>query len=215
MSGYFDVLQAVTGAALVLFMWSHMILVSSVLLGKDTHAEYFMNHLAEFFEATYMAQIGGPIIFVAMIIHFVIAGRKMPWRVREQQAFTKQAKMLKHSETWMWLVQVVTAIFVLVLGSIHVWTVLTDLPITAEKSALRIQGAGGFPFWLILYAFLLPMVELHVGIGFFRIGVKWGFVKRKGRKWFSWLEKLLLLGFVTIGSITLYTFFTLPTAGGQ
>jgi len=190
-----------------------MILVSSVLLGENAEGHYYMNTLAEFFEATYMAQVGGPIIFLAMIIHFVMAARKMPWHAKDREAYTKQARMLKHSETWMWMVQVVTAIVVLVLGSIHVWEVLTTLPISAEASAARVQGAGGFPFWLVLYAVLLPMVELHVGIGFFRLGVKWGFIKRKGRKWFSGLEKLLLLFFVGIGAVTLYTFATMPVGG--
>ena len=216
MSGYMDVLQAASGAALVLFMWSHMILVSSVLLGKGADGEYHMNALAHFFEATYMAQIGGPLIFAGMILHFVLAARKMPWRLDEQKSFLKQAKMLRHTETWMWVTQVVTAMIILVLGSIHVWTVLTALPISAEASALRVQGGDGFPFWLVLYAVLLPIVELHVGIGFFRIGVKWGFVKRKGRKWYSGLEKLLLLFFVVVGIVTLYTFATMtltPSVG--
>ncbi len=42
-----DVLQALTGAGLVLFMWSHMVLVSSILVGPET-----MRTLAEFFEAS-------------------------------------------------------------------------------------------------------------------------------------------------------------------
>ena len=50
---YLDWLQMLTGASLILFMWSHMILVSSVILGQGA-----MNTLAHFFEATYMAQVG-------------------------------------------------------------------------------------------------------------------------------------------------------------
>jgi fumarate reductase subunit C len=56
-SAYLDWLQMLTGAALILFMWSHMILVASVNLGAGV-----MNALAHFLEATYMAQVGGPII---------------------------------------------------------------------------------------------------------------------------------------------------------
>ena len=213
MSGYMDILQALTGAALLLFMWSHMLLVSSVLLGKDGQGEYYMNSLAHFFEATYMAQVGGPLIFIGMIIHFAMAARKMPWRLDEQRTIWKHGRMLRHTETTMWIVQAVTAMVILVLGSVHVWTVLTALPISAEASALRVQGGDGFPYWLVLYAVLLPMVELHVGIGFFRLGVKWGFVKRKGRTWYSGLEKLLLAFFVGIGIVTLYTFATMPVGG--
>ena len=53
---YLDWLQMLTGAGLVLFMWAHMILVSSVVLSPK-----IMNAIAYFFEATYMAQVGGPL----------------------------------------------------------------------------------------------------------------------------------------------------------
>ena len=67
------------------------------------------------------------------------------------------------------------------------WVVLTNLPITAAKSAARIQTG----FWFVFYLFLLPMVELHVGIGFYRILVKWGFLDRPGRKIIKRKENLL------------------------
>ena len=91
------------------------------------------------------------------------------------------------------------------MGCIHMWTVLTDLPITAAKSAARIQGG----FWLAFYLILLPMVELHVGIGFYRIAVKWGFVKRKDRKGFKSFENTLTAIFICIGLLALARFFFL------
>lgn len=203
-AAWLDALQVLTGAGLVLFMWSHMILVSSVLLG-----EWAMDGLAYFFEATFMAQVGGPVIFAVMLFHFLLAARKMPFRFSELTAFWKHSKLMRHSETWLWLVQVGTALVVLVLGSIHMWTVLTDLPISAQKSAARIQGG----WWLVLYLFLLPMVELHVGIGFFRIGVKWGFIKRRDRAKMKRFENGLTLVFVAIGLLTLlrFLFITIVT----
>ena len=53
-SALLDWLQMLTGAGLILFMWSHMVLVASVNLGAGA-----MNTLARFFEITYMAQVGG------------------------------------------------------------------------------------------------------------------------------------------------------------
>ena len=94
---------------------------------------------------------------------------------------------------------------ILIMGSIHMWTVLTDLPITAAKSAARIQGG----FWLVFYLILLPMVELHVGIGFYRIAVKWGFAQRKDRKKFKKFENYLTAIFIAIGLITLLRFLLL------
>ncbi|MGC1402373.1 MAG: succinate dehydrogenase/fumarate reductase cytochrome b subunit, partial [Thermodesulfobacteriota bacterium] len=94
---------------------------------------------------------------------------------------------------------------ILIMGSIHIWTILTNLPITALKSATRIQGG----FWLIFYIILLPLVELHVGIGFYRIGVKWGWITRVRRPFFKKFENILTLIFLIIGAVTLYTFYTL------
>ena len=169
-SAYLDWLQMLTGAALILFMWSHMILVASVNLGAGV-----MNALAHFLEATYMAQVGGPIIACIFLFHFILAARKVPFRAEQQSTIWKLSRQLRHTDTYLWLVQAITAMIILIMGSIHMWTVLTDLPITAAKSAARIQGG----FWFVFYLILLPMIELHVGIGFYRIAVKWGFARRK------------------------------------
>ena len=162
LAAYLDWLQALTGTGLILFMWSHMVLVASVNLGAGA-----MNTIARFFEDTYMAQVGGPLIGITFLLHFVLAARKVPFRSEQQSVIWKHGRLLRHTDTWLWLVQVVTAMIILIMGSIHMWTVLTDLPITAAKSAARVQGG----FWLVFYLILLPMVELHVGIGFYRIGV--------------------------------------------
>lgn len=202
-SAFLDWLQMLTGAGLILFMWSHMILVSSVLLGAGV-----MNALAHFLEATYMAQIGGPFIAFAFLLHFILAARKVPFRVEQQSAIWKLSRQLRHVDTWLWMIQAGTAMIILMMGVIHMWTVLSDFPITAYKSAARIQGG----FWLVFYLILLPLVELHVGIGFYRIGVKWGFIRRKERKGFKKFENKLTAFFVFIGVITLarFWFLTLP-----
>lgn len=199
-SAYLDWLQMLTGAGLILFMWSHMVLVASVNLGASA-----MNTLAYFFEATYMAQVGGPLIGATLLFHFVLAARKIPFRAEQQAAIWKHGKTLHHLDTWLWLIQAFTAMVILIMGSIHMWTVLTDLPITAAKSAERIQSG----FWLVFYLILLPMVELHVGIGFYRIAVKWGFIKRNTRKGFKKFENILTGVFILIGLITLIRFMTL------
>ncbi len=199
-SALFDWLQMLTGVGLILFMWSHMVLVASVNLGPGV-----MNTIAKFFEDTYMAQVGGPLIGATFLLHFILAARKVPFRVEQQSTIWKHARMLHHLDTWLWLIQAFTAMVILIMGSIHMWTVLTDLPITAAKSAARIQGG----FWMVFYLILLPMVELHVGIGFYRIGVKWGFIKRSNRKGLKRFENILTGIFILIGLITLIRFMTL------
>ncbi|MBT8405980.1 MAG: succinate dehydrogenase/fumarate reductase cytochrome b subunit [Deltaproteobacteria bacterium] len=199
-SAYLDWLQMLTGAALILFMWSHMVLVASVNLGAGV-----MNALAHFLEKTYMAQVGGPIIGCIFLLHFILAARKVPFRVDQQTTIWKLSRQLRHTDTYLWLVQAISAMIILIMGSIHMWTVLTDLPITAAKSAGRIQGG----FWFVFYLILLPMIELHVGIGFFRIAVKWGFARRQDRKKFKKFENYLTVIFVIIGLITLVRFLLL------
>ena len=56
-----DWLQMLTGAGLIVFMWCHMLLVSSVVISPS-----IMNAIAHFFEVTYMAQVGGPMIFLTL-----------------------------------------------------------------------------------------------------------------------------------------------------
>ena len=199
-SAYLDWLQMLTGVALVLFMWSHMILVASVNLGAGV-----MNALAAFLEKTYMAQVGGPMVGCIFLFHFILAARKVPFRVEQQSTIWTLSRQLRHTDTYLWLVQATTAMIILIMGSIHMWTVLTSLPITAAKSAGRIQGG----FWLVFYLILLPMVELHVGIGFYRIAVKWGFARRKDRKKFKRFENYLTAMFIAIGLITLLRFLLL------
>jgi fumarate reductase subunit C len=55
---------------------------------------------------------------------------------------------------------------------------LIDLPITAAKIARRIQGG----WWLLFCVILLTMIELHAGVGIYRIGVKWGYIRRANRE---------------------------------
>jgi fumarate reductase subunit C len=199
-AAYLDFLQMLTGVGLILFMWSHMILVASINLGAGT-----MNTLAKFLEDTYMAQTGGPVIAAIFLVHFILAARKLPFRTSEQKAIWAHSQRLHHLDTWLWVVQAGTAMIILIMGSVHMWTVLTNLPITAAKSAARIQGG----FWLVFFMILLPIVEFHVGIGFYRIGVKWGVITRSNRPFYKRFENILTLIFLVIGAVTLYTFYTL------
>jgi fumarate reductase subunit C len=202
-SAWLDWLQMLSGAVLILFMWAHMVLVASVIIGPGV-----MNAIAWFFEATYMAQVGGPVIVLIFLLHFVLAARKVPFRAREQRVAWKHARLLKHGDTWLWLVQAVSAMIILIMGAAHMWVVLTDLPITAAKSAARIQQWQ----WLLFYAVLLPLVELHVSIGFYRIGVKWGFIRRDNRAKGKKVERWLMGVFIAIGILTLIRFATLSIA---
>ena len=100
----------------------------------------------------------------------------------------------KYSDTWLWLVQVFTAIVILLGAFYHVYTVMTDLPINVAGSAKRLHSG-----WLAFYVVFLPCVILHTGIGIYRIAVKFGICtkssKPQWRKW-TWIVMAcyLLLG---------------------
>lgn len=201
-SAYLDWLQMLSGAALIIFMWTHLCLVSSVIISPAV-----MNGIAWFFEATGLVYLVGPGIFLVFLLHFVLAARKMPWSTQQQTVMWANAKRMRHPDTWLWLVQAGTAMVILIMGSAHMWVVLTDLPITAAKSAARIQSGT----WLVYYLVLLPLVELHVGIGFYRIAVKWGFLSRANRKGFHAKEHMLTIILIGIGLVTLARFMFLST----
>jgi fumarate reductase subunit C len=143
-----------------------------------------------------------------MLTYLVLAVRKLLFRAREHMELYRYSVSFNHLDTWLWVVQALTAFIILIMGCIHMWTVLTDLPITAGRSAARIQGG----WWLLFYVILLPMIELHVGIGIYRIGVKWGYIKRSNRKALHGFENKLTLTMIGIGLITLFTFYFLVKA---
>jgi fumarate reductase subunit C len=201
--GILDVAQMATGVALILFMWSHMMLVASVNLGSGV-----MNAIGAFLEDHYLAQLGGPAVALLFLLHFALAARKIPFRAAEQSAMWQHSVRFRHTDTWLWVVQAVTGMLILVMGCIHMWTVLTNLPITAGKSAFRVQGG----WWLLFYMVLLPAVELHVGIGLYRIAVKWGFATSRQRTYLKSLENRITVGFIVVGVITLFTFYVIISA---
>jgi fumarate reductase subunit C len=196
-AAYLDWLQMLTGICLILFMYLHALFVASIILGTGA-----FNALAYFFEHYYLAQVGGPIIFLIFLTHFILAARKIPFRSEQQKKLWVQSRMLAHRDTWLWVVQVVSAMIILIMGAIHMWVVLTDMPFSAVKSAARIQSG----FWLTFYLILLPMVELHVGVGWYRLGIKWGIIKSKTRKKAKNFEFYLTGFFILLGVVTLIRF---------
>lgn len=192
--GAVDWLQMLSGIFLILFVWCHAFLESSVIISPE-----LLNTIGHFLEATGLVQIGGPLVFLLFASHCVLAARKVPFRFEGQASIWHQAKMLRHGDTWLWIVQVVSTMVILVMASIHMWVTLNDLPITAAKSAARIQSGG----WGIFLLVLLVVTHIHVGAGMYRIGVKWGFVKDSERTMFKKAVVAIVVGFIALGLVTL------------
>lgn len=187
-----EVLTSLSGLGLAGFMVMHMVLLSSVLLGLKT-----MNTLANFLEANYLLQIGAVILILLGLTHIALTLRKAPITFRQQVALVRQISWLRHTDTWTWAFQVASGLALLVLGTIHLWVILPDLPIQAAKSGGRVFGA-----YLWFYIPFVLIVEGHASIGLYRIAVKWGLVSRH---WTHvglnvWTVIVLVVGFAILAT---------------
>ncbi len=169
-----DFWQAVTGALLALFVCVHLILEGSIVLSPR-----LTDSIGWFLETFWLAQIGAPVIVLLIVTHFVIAARKMPLRAGELKIFVSHSRAFKEADTWLWLVQVATAIVILVCAFAHVYTVMAAMPIETAKSAVRLHNG-----WLAFHVVFLPCVILHTGIGIYRIAMKYGICSKAGRSAF-------------------------------
>ncbi|WP_022656855.1 fumarate reductase [uncultured Desulfovibrio sp.] len=173
-----DFWQALSGAALALFICVHLLLEGSVVISPK-----LTNGIAWLLEVTFMAQVAAPCLVLLILFHFWIAARKMPFRAGELGVFVRHSKSLREADTWLWLVQVFTAVVILAGAFFHVYTVMTNLPINVEGSAKRLRDG-----WLAFYAVFLPCVILHTGIGVYRLAVKYGVCAKTARElWRKWV----------------------------
>jgi succinate dehydrogenase/fumarate reductase cytochrome b subunit len=123
---WLDVTQSVSGLVLAVFMWIHLFLVSSILLGRDA-----MYYVTGFFELRFLTgwQHGYPIlvsiiavgVFFIFIIHAGIALRKFPISWRQHRILRHQMSMMKHSDTNLWYYQFFTGFVMFFLGSVHIY----------------------------------------------------------------------------------------------
>ena len=209
-----DALQSASGLALALFMWAHMLFVSSILLGKDA-----MWAVTKFFEGYYFLGEAHPwlvSLMVAIVIalfvgHALLALRKFPASYRQYKAFRSHMRGLRHGDTSLWYWQAFTGFALFFLASPHLFIMLTQPDsIGPYGSADRVWSDG---MWG-LYILLLLAVELHGGIGLYRVAVKWGWfegrdpassrARLKKLKWgltgfFLILGLLTLAAYVKIG----------------
>jgi fumarate reductase subunit C len=175
---WLDILQAISALVLVLFMWMHMLLVSSILLGKD--AMYFV---ARFFEGVYffgqpypvLVSIIAAAIFFLIVVHALIALRKTPGNYQQYKNFYIHMKSFHHSDTTLWFIQLVTGLVLMFLAAIHLYQMFSEpAGIGPYASADRVWSDNLWPLYLVL----LFSVELHGGIGLYRLIIKWGLFGR-------------------------------------
>jgi fumarate reductase subunit C len=167
-AGTLELATSVSGAALAVFMFMHMSLLSTVLIGAQT-----MDNLASFLERYYLVQIGAAPLILLAIAHVFLAARKVPTTFQQQWILMRQMRRLNHLDTWTWAFQVLSGAALFALISVHLWVMLTGLPIEAAKSGDHVSGVY---IWFDIPFVLL--VQGHIFVGLYRIAVKWGLLAR-------------------------------------
>lgn len=208
-AAWLDVLQGATGLVLVAFMWAHMLFVSSILLGED--AMYFVTRLFEgepLFGRRYpvIVSVIAGLVLVVFVVHAVAAIRKIPSSYAEYRRWRAHTSTFRHGDTGLWMLQVVTAFVLMFLAVAHLYQMMLHPgDIGPYASADRVWSGRWWPFYLVL----LFAVELHAGIGLYRLAVKWGWFadshghmdrdRLRRAKW--WLTGFfLLLGLATLAA---------------
>lgn len=202
-----DMTQGITGLILVLFMWMHMFMVSSILLGKD--AMYFVSRMFEgepIFGKPYPMLVSSfaLLIFIIVVVHAFLAMRKFPADYKQYKIFKKHRKDIRHPDTWLWWIQVITGFVLFFLVLVHLYQLMMHpSDIGPYASSDRIWTGRVWPLYLVL----LFAVELHGGIGVYRLAVKWGWFlgknPKQGRKRLKKLKWALTFFFILLGLMTL------------
>ena len=202
-----DLIQSGTGLLLALFMWGHMFFVSTILVSNDA-----MWTITKFFEGYFFFGRSYPVIVsvvvaavIAMLVaHALLAVRKFPVNYRQFSVFRGHMKMMRHEDTTLWFWQVLTGFALFFLAAPHLYIMLTrpDL-IGPFESGDRVWTGHYWP----LYILLLLAVELHGGIGLYRLAVKWGWFSGRDanatRHRLKTLKWALTAFFLALGLVTL------------
>lgn len=202
-----DLLQSGSGLILALFMWAHMFFVSSILLGKD--AMWTITKLMEgyfFLGRAYPGLVSVVVatIIVLLVVHAALAVRKFPINWRQYHTYRAHMQLMHHEDTTLWYWQVVTGFALFFLAAPHLFQMLTQPGMIGPyESGDRVWSY----FWWPLYIILLFVVELHGGIGLYRLAVKWQWfggshpdATRRRLKVFKWA---LTAFFLALGLATL------------
>jgi len=207
-----DLAQSGTGLLLGLFMWVHMLLVASILLGKGS-----FDFVAKFMELSFLSGTGEGypsavffavlIVFTLFITHAALGMRKFPVSWKQHSILRSQMDMLKHEDTNLWYIQAITGFAMFFLGSVHLYVMLTHPgEIDPYLSADRFVFHNMWPLYLIL----LVAVELHGTIGLYRLCMKWGWFQgkdaKKSRQTLKLLKKRLTIFFLVLGLLSFLVF---------
>jgi fumarate reductase subunit C len=174
-----DVAQSLSGLVLALFMWGHMFFVASILVSKDfmwTVTKAFEGYFV--FGKAYPGLVSVIVAFISLllVLHAFLAMRKFPANYRQYRMFLGHRRMLAHGDTTLWWLQVVTGFMLFFLVSVHLYQMLMHPELIGPYgSADRVWSGRWWPLYLVL----LFAVEIHGGVGLYRLAIKWGWFEGK------------------------------------
>ena len=118
--------------------------------------------------------------------------------------FASHRQMLRHEDTTLWWLQALTGFALFFLASVHLYQMLAHPgDIGPYESADRVWSGRWWPLYLVL----LFAVELHGGVGLYRLAVKWGWFEGEDPNRTRALLKRLKWGitvfFLALGLLTL------------
>ena len=148
--------------------------------------------------------------FVLFVLHGLLAMRKFPANFQEYKSFASHRQMLRHEDTTLWWVQAWTGFALFFLASVHLYQMLMHPgDIGPYESAERVWSGRWWPLYLVL----LFAVELHGGVGLYRLAVKWGWFEgedpNRTRVMLKRLKWAITIFFLTLGLLTLAAYMKL------
>ena len=210
-----DFLQSSTGLFLGLFVWLHIVLSASIILGPEA-----FNWVSKNMELAFLSDTGQGypivvffavfVVFTLFIVHALLGIRKFPITWKQHRIMKEQMAMMKHQDTNLWYIQVVTGFIMFFAGSVHLYSMLThpgsiDIYLCADRVVSQ-------NMWFV-YLILLVCVVLHGNIGLYRLCMKWGWFQgsdyQRDRKYRIKLKNLcnkLIIAFLCAGLLALLVF---------
>jgi len=207
-----DFIQSFTGLILAIFIMGHILFEASILVSNEMmYRVTIMFEGYYFFGETYPGIISflASAIFVVFITHAFVAIRKFPQGYREYKIIREHTTRMKHEDSSLWLLQVVTGFMMFFIGSVHLYIMITQpANIGPYASSSRVVDEFMGP----LYFLLLISVVSHAFVGLYRLALKWGFLEGKNykvsRARFKLLMKAMILVYILVGlaSLAKYTY---------
>ena len=210
-----DFIQSATGLILAIFIMGHLLFEASILISNE--AMYKMTIFFEgyyFFGETYPGIITflAAAISVIFVVHILTAMRKFPASYKKYKIMRNHMSTMKHEDTSLWMVQVITGFMMFFTASVHLYIMMSQPSnIGPYASSARIVDEFMGPLYLVL----LISVVFHAFVGLYRLAIKWGFMEGKNsqvsRKRFKITMYVLIAFYLVIGlaSLAKYTYIGL------